>query len=63
MGQYDLPMPRPPSDELLFVSIAIDEFANDWSLPADDVRLWVCLHEVTHHAVLAGPTSGPGSTS
>jgi putative hydrolase len=55
MGQYDLPIPRPPSDELLFVSIAIDEFANDWSLPADDVRLWVCLHEVTHHAVLARP--------
>jgi putative hydrolase len=55
MGQYDLPIPRPPSDELLFVSVAIDEFANDWSLPADDVRLWVCLHEVTHHAVLARP--------
>jgi putative hydrolase len=55
LGQYDLPIPRPPSDELLFVSVAIDEFANDWSLPADDVRLWVCLHEVAHHAVLARP--------
>jgi putative hydrolase len=55
LGQYDLPIPRPPSDELLFVSVAIDEFANDWSLAADDVRLWVCLHEVAHHAVLARP--------
>jgi putative hydrolase len=24
-------------------------------LPVDDVRLWVCLHEVTHHAVLSRP--------
>jgi putative hydrolase len=55
LGQYDLPIPRPPSNDLLFVSVAIDEFANDWSLAADDVRLWVCLHEVTHHAVLSRP--------
>ncbi len=55
MGQYDLPMPRPPSDELLFVARTIDEFASDWSLPPDDVRLWVCLQEVTVHAVLGRP--------
>jgi putative hydrolase len=55
MGQYDLPIPRPPSDELLFVSGTIDTFAADWSLAADDVRLWVCLHEVAHHAVLSRP--------
>ncbi|MHB8467010.1 MAG: zinc-dependent metalloprotease, partial [Acidimicrobiales bacterium] len=30
-------------------------FATDWSLPPDDVRLWVCLSEVTHHAVLGRP--------
>jgi putative hydrolase len=55
MGQYDLPIPRPPSDELLFVPATIDEFAGDWSLAAEDVRLWVCLHEVAHHAVLSRP--------
>ncbi len=55
MGQYDLPIPRPPSDDLLLVSPAIDQFAADWSLAADDVRLWVCLHEVAHHAVLSRP--------
>jgi putative hydrolase len=52
LGTYDLPIPRPPSDELLLVPANLDEFASAWSLPADDLRLWVCLHEVTHHAVL-----------
>jgi putative hydrolase len=55
LGQYDQPIPRPPGDELLMVPEAIDAFASDWSLQADDVRLWVCLHEVTHHAVLSRP--------
>jgi len=55
MGQYDLPVPRPPSDELLIVPATVDGFASDWSLSTDDVRLWVCLHEVAHHAVLSRP--------
>jgi putative hydrolase len=55
MGQYDLPVPRPPSDELLMVPVTIDSFASDWSLPVDDVRLWVCLHEVARHTVLSRP--------
>lgn len=52
LGQYDLPIPRPPSDELLVVPSTITSFASDWSLPVDDLRLWVCLSEVAHHAVL-----------
>ncbi len=55
MGQYDLPIPRPPSDELLMVPNAIDAFAADWSLPADDARLWICLRETVNHAVLSRP--------
>jgi putative hydrolase len=55
LGQYDLPIPRPPSDELLIVPANIDEFGEQWSLPLDDLRLWVCLHDVTHHAVLGIP--------
>jgi putative hydrolase len=55
MGQYDLPIPRPPSDELLVVPATINAFADDWSLPPDDVLLWVCLSEVAHHAVLSRP--------
>ncbi len=52
LGQYDLPIPRPVSDELVVVPVNVNAFAKDWSLPFDDVRLWICLSEVTHHAVL-----------
>ncbi|MGH9126712.1 MAG: zinc-dependent metalloprotease [Acidimicrobiales bacterium] len=55
MGQYDLPVPRPAGDELLMVPVAIDGFAQDWTLAVDEVRLWVCLHEIAHHAVLSRP--------
>ena len=55
LGQYDLPMPRPARDELMLVPDSIDAFASDWSLPADDARLWVCLRETTNNAVLGRP--------
>jgi len=54
-GQYDLPIPRPPSGELLVVAPTIEHFADEWSLPHDDVRLWVCVQELTMHAVLSVP--------
>ncbi len=54
-GQYDLPIPRPPSDELTIVTPNLDRFVDEWSLPADDLRLWVCLHEIATHAVLGVP--------
>jgi putative hydrolase len=55
LGQYDLPLPRLPADQLLVVPANLDAFADQWSLAADDLRLWVCLQEVTHHAVLGRP--------
>ncbi len=55
MGQYDLPMPAPTGDELMVVPEAIDGFAREWSLAPDDVRMWVCLRDVAHHAVLSRP--------
>ena len=55
LSQYELPVPRPPSDDLVLVPQNLNEFATDWSLPLDDVRLWLCLSEVTHHAVLGRP--------
>jgi putative hydrolase len=51
-GQYDLPIPRPASDDLPVLVANIDAFGEEWSLDASDLRLWVCLHELTHHAVL-----------
>lgn len=54
-GQYDLPIPRPRSDELLVVPANVDAFGEAWDLPADDLRLWVCVSELTTHAVLGVP--------
>lgn len=54
-GQYDLPIPRPAGDQLLIVAENISDFGNEWSLDADDLALWLCLHEVTYHAVLSVP--------
>lgn len=55
LAQYDIPLPRPVADELMIVPEAISEFATDWSLPGDDVRMWICVHELTTHAVLRVP--------
>ena len=54
LGQYELPIPR-RSPGLLLVPANISRFAEDWSLPADEVRLWVCLRELTVHAVIGRP--------
>ena len=55
LGQYDLPLPRPPSDRLMVVSPNIEEFGQEWSLPPDDLRLWICLSELTTHTVVNLP--------
>jgi putative hydrolase len=54
-GQYDLPIPRKPGDELLILVPNLEAFGTEWSLPADDLRLWICLHEIAHHTVLGVP--------
>jgi putative hydrolase len=54
-GQYDLPIPRTPSDELMVIPANFDEFATQWSIPAEDLRMWVCMQEVTMHTVLRIP--------
>jgi putative hydrolase len=58
MGQYDFPMPAPEGDELLAVPSVVDAFAKEWGLSADDVRMYVCLRDVVHHAVLSRPHVG-----
>ena len=58
-GQYDLPIPRSVvssgADDLLLIAPNIDAFADEWSLAPEDLRLWICVHEIAHHAVLAVP--------
>ncbi len=54
-GQYELPIPRPSTTSLLVVPANVETFVRDWSLPGDEVRLWVCLREMTTHAVVTRP--------
>ncbi len=55
LGQYALPLPWPESADVLVVPDNVDRFAEEWSLPEDETRLWVCLRELTAHAVLGRP--------
>ncbi|MFT7608109.1 MAG: putative hydrolase [Candidatus Aldehydirespiratoraceae bacterium] len=55
LGGYSLPVPRPADAPLLVLLRNLDEFGADWSLDKADLRLWVCLHEVAHHAVINVP--------
>jgi putative hydrolase len=67
-GQYDLPVPRTSggtgsggaagTDEILLVVRNVDAFGVEWSLDRDELRLWACLHEISHHAVLSVPHVG-----
>jgi putative hydrolase len=57
-GHYELPLPRPAAGPLTFVLSNVDDFAREWSLPVDDIRLWVCLSDVAHHQVLTIPHVG-----
>lgn len=54
-GSYELPVPRPPGADVLVIVDNATTFARDWSLPEDDLVLWLCLHQLTHHAVLSVP--------
>lgn len=55
LGQYDLPVPRSGSPEVLVVPATIDETAVEWGVPVDELRLWVLVQELTTHAVLSRP--------
>lgn len=55
-GQYDLPIPRSSTSTLLIVPATVDAFANDWSLPLDEMRLWVMAQELIGHAVFSHDT-------
>jgi len=44
-GVHDLPIPREQHDVVLVAS-NIDSFAAQWSIPVDQMRLWVIAHEL-----------------
>jgi len=55
LGHYELPLPRPSGGPLTMALSNVDGFADDWSLPREGIRLWVCLSDVSHHQVLSLP--------
>jgi putative hydrolase len=50
-GPYDLPIPRPGEREVLLLPATVEAVAEEWSLPPDELLLWVCLHQLTTQAV------------
>jgi putative hydrolase len=54
-GPYDILLPRESAAPIRMVPDNIDEFAREWELPESEVRMWVLIHEITAHIVLAVP--------
>jgi putative hydrolase len=65
LGRYDLPLPTGPvatdgtsggdTPSLCFVVPNVNAFGDAWSLPRDDLRFYVTLHEVVHAATRSVP--------
>ena len=51
-GQHDLPIPRRDSS-LSVLPGNIDRFAEEWSIAADEMRMWVLAQELTGHALFS----------
>ena len=50
-GQFDLPLPREPHGRLVIVVGNVDNFADEWSIPREDMAMWALTHELVSHAV------------
>lgn len=53
-GVYDLPIPR-ATPALVLIPSTIDEFADQWEIDIDELRLWVLSHELAGLALLSRP--------
>ncbi len=51
-GQYDLPIPRQDTS-ITVLPGNIDRFADEWSISADEMRMWVLAQELTGHALFS----------
>ena len=52
-GQYDLPLPREPHGRLVLVVGNVDAFADEWSIPRDDMLVWAITHELVSHTLFS----------
>ena len=55
LGQYDLPLPLTGAPMMRFVVRNVDAFADEWSLPANELRYALALREVVHGAQRSVP--------
>jgi putative hydrolase len=55
LGQFDVGIPAGSESAVSFVVANTEEFAESNGLDVRQTRLWVALHEVTHHAEFAVP--------
>ncbi len=51
-GQHDLPIPRRDTS-ITVLPGNIDRFAEEWSIAADEMRMWVLAQELTGHALFS----------
>jgi putative hydrolase len=58
LGRYDLPLPTTDAPSLGFVVQNIDTFEEEWSLPHQDLRFYLAIHEVVHAAERTVPWVG-----
>ncbi|MFM7962566.1 MAG: zinc-dependent metalloprotease [Actinomycetota bacterium] len=54
-GQYDLPLPREPHGHFVIVVGNVDAFADEWSIPRDDMAIYALTHELVSHTMFATP--------
>lgn len=55
LGQYDLPLPGDFTDGPGLIAKNRRALAADWSLPENDLALWLITRDITLHAVLSRP--------
>jgi putative hydrolase len=53
-GLHDLPIPR-DRHEVVLVGDTIDQFASQWEIATDQMRLWVLAHELSGYSIFAIP--------
>ena len=51
LGQYDLPIPREKNAGVKVVTKNVEDFGGEWSLPSQELLLWVCLNELTYYTI------------
>jgi len=55
LGNYALPLPWPEQSPLYIVPVNVEQFANDWSLPIDEVRLFAMTRELAGRVAFGNP--------